>query len=126
MADITSLPVMTANDAASIGFARFNNVPTQPLDIPDGDFTISARTSDGRRVTFYFGAWRRGGPPSVVTIQYHDAGTHVRNAEGGQSPSFDMLVSGMGGHPILDTRTLSAGDKPTLATILLGKPGMTS
>src|SRR3546814_6688091 len=64
MADINQLPVMTARDAESIGFARFNDVPTLPNDIPDGNFTISARTSDGRRITFFFGECERGAPPS--------------------------------------------------------------
>lgn len=71
MADITTLPVMTAADAESIGFARFNDVPTLPVDIPDGNFTITAKTSDGRRVTFFFGEHKRGAPPSFVDIQYH-------------------------------------------------------
>ena len=72
MPDITHLPVMTATDAQAIGFARFNDVPTLPIDIPDGDFTVSVKTSDGRRVTFFFGAYRRGAPPRFVDIQYHD------------------------------------------------------
>ena len=72
MADITTLPVMTAVDAESIGFARFNDVPTLPVEIPDGNFTITAKTSDGRRITFFFGEHKRGAPPSFVDIQYHD------------------------------------------------------
>ena len=72
MADITQLPIMTARDAESIGFARFNDVPTLPIDIPDGNFTISARTSDGRRITFFFGEYKRGAAPSFIDIQYHD------------------------------------------------------
>lgn len=85
MADITTMPVMTAADAASIGFARFNDVPTLPVDIPDGNFTISAKTSDGRRITFFFGEYARGAPPSFVDIQYHDSGTTIENANGGRS-----------------------------------------
>lgn len=51
VADLTQLPVMIARDAEAIDFARFNDVPTLPIEIPDGNFTISARTSDGRRIT---------------------------------------------------------------------------
>lgn len=72
MADITTLPLMTAADAESIGFARFNDVPTLPIDIPDGNFTISAKTTDGRRITFFFGEHRTDAPPSFVDIQFHD------------------------------------------------------
>src|SRR5690606_20660735 len=117
--DITRLPVMTARDAESIGFARFNDVPTLPIDIPDGNFTISARTSDGRRITFFFGEYQRGTPPSFVDIQYHDNGTTIPNADGGTSPSFDMLTIGQGGRHAYDSRRHSSDEKPSIAVILL-------
>ena len=41
MADITDLPVMTRDDAVSIGFAGFNYVPHKPVEIPDGAYTIT-------------------------------------------------------------------------------------
>jgi hypothetical protein len=122
MSDITNLPVMSAADAESIGFARFNDVPTLPIDIPDGNFTISAKTSDGRRITFFFGESRRGEPPSFVDIQYHDQGATIPNANGGRSPVFDMLTIGLGGRQAFDSRKLVADDKPSIAVILLGEP----
>ena len=122
MADIATLPVMTAADATSIGFARFNDVPTLPIDVPDGNFTISARTSDGRRITFFFGEYQRGAPPSLVDIQYHDQGATIPNANGGRSPIFDMLTIGLGGRQAFDTRKLPDNDKPSIAVILLGEP----
>lgn len=122
MADITQLPVMTASDAEAVGFARFNDVPTLPIDIPDGNFTISARTSDGRRITFFFGEYRRAAPPSFVDIQYHDNGSAIPNANGGTSPTFDMLTIGMGGRHAYDSRTHPADEKPSIAVILLGTP----
>lgn len=122
MPDITTLPVMTAADAESIGFARFNDVPTLPIDIPDGNFTISARTTDGRRITFFFGEYQHGAPPSFVDVQYHDDGVTIPNANGGRSPIFDVLTIGLGGRQVFDSRTLSDDDKPSIAVILLGKP----
>lgn len=122
MADITTLPVMTAADAESIGFARFNDVPTLPIDIPDGNFTISARTTDGRRITFFFGEYRRGAPPSFVDIQYHDHGATIPNANCGRSPVFDMLTIGLGGRQVFDSRQRADDDKPSIAVILLGEP----
>lgn len=119
MADITQLPVMTARDAEAIGFARFNDVPTLPIDIPDGNFTISARTSDGRRITFFFGEHRRGAPPSFVDIQYHDGGSTIPNANGGASPTFDMLTIGRGGSHAYDSRQQPAEQKPSIAVVLL-------
>ena len=123
MANITTLPIMTAADAESIGFARFNDVPTLPIDIPDGNFTISARTSDGRRITFFFGEYRRGAPPSFVDVQFHDAGSTIENANGGRSPTFDMLTIGLGGRQVFDSRKAAPDDKPSIAVILIGKPG---
>lgn len=122
MADVTTLPVMTAADAESIGFARFNDVPTLPIDIPDGNFTISARTTDGRRITFFFGEYRRGMPPSFVDIQYHDHGATIPNANGDRSPVFDMLTIGLGGRQVFDSRQRADDDKPSIAVILLGEP----
>jgi hypothetical protein len=122
MADITTLPVMTATDAESIGFARFNDVPTLPIDIPDGNFTISARTSDGRRITFFFGEHRRGAAPSFVDIQYHDHGATIASADGGRSPVFDMLTIGRGGAHAFDSRKLADDGKPSIAVILMGEP----
>ncbi len=119
MADITQLPVMSASDAEAIGFARFNDVPTLPLDIPDGDFTISMKTSDGRRMTIFFGAYRRGAPPRFVDIQYHDNGTVISNANGGMSPTFDMFTIGRGGRSAYDSRKHPADEKPSIAVILL-------
>lgn len=119
MADITQLPVMTARDAEAIGFARFNDVPTLPIDIPDGNFTISARTSDGRRITFFFGEYQRGVPPSFVDIQYHDSGSIIPNANGGTSPTFDMLTIGRGGSHAYDSRQQAAEQKPSIAVVLL-------
>lgn len=122
MPDITTLPVMTAADAERIGFARFNDVPTLPIDVPDGNFTISAKTTDGRRITFFFGEYQRGTPPSFVDIQYHDQGLTIPNANGGRSPLFEMLTIGLGGRHVFDSRKLPNEDKPSIAVILLGEP----
>lgn len=122
MADITQLPVMTARDAESIGFARFNDVPTLPIDIPDGNFTISARTSDGRRITFFFGEYERGAPPSFVDIQFHDAGMTVPAANGSPMPVFDMLTIARGGRQPYDSRKAELDAKPSIAVLLLDHP----
>lgn len=122
MADIRALPVMTAADATSIGFARFNDVPTLPVDIPHGNFTISAKTSDGRRITFFFGEYQTGAPPSFVDIQFHDFGPSIENANGGRSPVFDMLTIGLCGRHTFDSRKLANDEKPSIAVILLGEP----
>ena len=119
MSDITQMPVMTATDAQGRGFARFNDVPTLPVDVPDGGFTISAKTSEGRRLTIYFAPYETGGPPRFVDIQYHDNGTTIANADGGRSPTFDLIAIGRGGHFVTDTRTLDEADKPSILCVFM-------
>ena len=118
----TYLPTMSAIEAESLGYARFNDVPTLPVDVPDGNFTISARTSDGRRITFFFGEGSEGSPASFVDIQYHDHGSTIPNAGGGRSPTFDMLTIGLRGRHAFDSRKLTEDDKPSIAVVLLGDP----
>lgn len=116
------MPVMTSADAESIGFAAFNRVPTLPIDIPDGGFTISAKTSEGLRVTFYFGPYRTGGAPRCIDIQYHDSGMAVPDGGGEPAPVFDMLTIARGGRQPYDSRKAKLDDKPAIAVILLERP----
>ncbi|MBO9579516.1 MAG: hypothetical protein J7498_01335 [Sphingobium sp.] len=120
-APICPFPVMTSTDAQSIGYAPFNRVPTLPIEIPDGGFTLSTKTSDGLRVTFYFGPYETGGPPRFIDIQYHDAGMTVPGADGQPVPVFDMLtIAEKGRHPY-DSRKAEISDKPSIAVLLLGR-----
>ena len=112
-------PPMTAADAQSIGFAAFNGCPHQTVDIPDGGFTLTTRTSDGKRTTFYFGVSIEGGPATFIDVQYHDAGANVANANNGLSPVFDMLTIAKGGRHPFDSRKLAVDAKPSIAVILL-------
>ena len=99
MPDITDLPVMTRADAIAAGFAGYNDVPHKPIDVPDGAFTITAKTSEGRRVTFCFLESTYGGPPRFIDIQFHDRGTTIPNADNGVSPTFNAFaVTGRGRH----------------------------
>lgn len=106
MADITDLPVNSASDAASIGFAVFNDVPHKAIDIPDGDLTFTARTGEGRRVTFYFGPQRQGGPARIIDVAFHERGTSIPNADNGVLPTFNFFGITIGGRHIVDTRVL--------------------
>ncbi|RJG52975.1 hypothetical protein D0Z70_18245 [Sphingobium terrigena] len=122
MNDITSLPVMTARDAQAIGFAAFNAVPTLPIDLPDGGFTLSAKTSEGRRITFYFGPYVTGGPARFVDIQYHDAAATVQDARGAPAPLFDIFTIGHGDRRAYDSRSDETIGKPSIVVILLSGP----
>ncbi|WIW89612.1 hypothetical protein K3M67_06545 [Sphingobium sp. V4] len=117
---------MTSADAASIGFAIFNHVPTLPIEIPDGGFTITAKTSEGRRVTFYFGPYLTGGPPRFIDIQYHDATITVPDAGGSPTPVFDMLTIAEGGRHPYDSRKVDVSQKPSIVVLLLDNPADTA
>ena len=112
-------PPMTAADAHSLGFATFNDCPHQTVDIPDGGFTLTTRSSDGKRTTFYFGVSADGGSASFIDIQYHDAGADVANSDCRKSAVFDMIIIAKGGRIRFDSRKLAIEAKPSIAVILL-------
>ena len=57
-----------------------------------------------------------------LTVRIYDDGACIANANGGISPTFDMLTIGLGGRQVFDSRKLGANDKPSIAVILLGGP----
>lgn len=123
MTTSTEHPIMSQAEAIALGFAGFNDVPHKPIDVPDGEYTITARTSDGRRVTFCFLPDRERSPAGFVDIQYHDAGTSIPNADGGHSPTFNAFGIGRGGRHILDSRPLDEADRPSILVLMLDKAG---
>lgn len=54
------------------GFATYNNCPHLCVDVPNGEFTISCRTQEGKQITFAFLAYRPLGPAQCVDIQRHN------------------------------------------------------
>jgi len=119
MPDITSLPPMLPDDAQAIGFATFNRCPHQALDIPDGGFTLTVKTSHGRRVTFYFGPYKEGGPPEFIDIQYHDRGPTIPDGNGDPAPTFDFFGICKGSIQRADSRALPESEKPSILVLLL-------
>ncbi len=118
MADIHDLTVMTEADARALGFAGFNNVPHTISEVPDGPFTISAKTSDGRRVTFCFMPYGDG-PARFVDIQFHNRGTSVTTTAGSRSPTFNAFAVTKTGRHIVDTHMLTEDIKPTIVVVPL-------
>ena len=119
MSDIRDLPVMSKADAEAIGFAGFNDVPHKVIDLPDGDFTISAKTSDGRRVTFSFQPHSPDGTARFVDIQFHDRGTTIPSANGDPMPTFNAFAITGGGRHIVDTCALTENIKPSILVMLM-------
>lgn len=118
MADIRDLTVMTEADARALGFAGFNDVPHTIIEVPDGPFTISAKTSDGRRVTFCFTPCGDG-PSRFVDVQFHDRGTSVTTPAGSRSPTFNAFAVTKTGRHIVYARMLTEDIKPTIVVVPL-------
>lgn len=92
---MTKPRICTAEEAKAYGYAEFNGVPHLAVDVPDGDgFTITAKTSEGKRITFSFMPYRDGGPPQCVDIMYHDNGTIRLDRAAEKMPTFDVLLFG--------------------------------
>jgi hypothetical protein len=71
----------TAEGARAAGFAEFNGCDHLCVDVPDETFTVSCRTSEGRRITFSFLPYRKGGAPQAVDIQYHDSPVLIEHSD---------------------------------------------
>ena len=59
------------------------------------------------------------GPARFVDIQFHDRGTSIPNANGGQMPTFNSFCITKGGRHIVDTRALTEDIKPSIMVLLL-------
>lgn len=97
------------------GFAAFNGGQHLAVIAPDGNFTITVKTSTGERVTFAFCPYRTGGPAGCVDIQRHTE--TQRHPDRPDLPTFDMIGFGPGTGDPFDTRKIDK--RMTLATLLL-------
>ena len=92
-------------------YATFNNGPHLCVNVPDGSFTITAKTSEGKRITFAFAPYKKDGPAGCVDVVFHDAGRTVNNYEK-DIPVFGSINFGMG-------KTLNREDNNTIVSIIL-------
>src|SRR3954468_10416567 len=119
---IDQLPAMTSTDAEAAGFAPFNRCPTLCVDVPDGGFTISAKTSQGKRVTFYFGPYATGGAPQFIDVQYHDDPAPKWDNNGTPIPTFDVLAFTRGTTGYDSRKRDDDAKRPTLVCLLMEDP----
>jgi hypothetical protein len=92
--------------AIESGFAGYNQCPHFLIDIPDGFATISARLSDGRRVTFAFTPYEENAPAQAVDILYHD--------------SSEFVVNGKRKVPMQSVILFDRGHKPAMPPVITG------
>jgi len=108
-------------NAVAAGYAEFNVCPHLAVDIPNEVFTITAKTSEGRRITFSFLPYKNGGAPRCVDIQYHDGGTsHFKN--GADIPDFDaILIGATKGKDIIQHDTRKEPFRTSIVCVLMDK-----
>lgn len=73
--------MMSRREASYTPFATFNNCPHLVVDAPNGNFTITVRTSEGKRITFAFNPYQENGPAQCVDILHHDSGVVKENGD---------------------------------------------
>lgn len=116
---VTNPPELTPAQAEAAGFRTFNECPHIAINIPDGGCTITTRDHAGKAVTFHFGVYREGGPPTFIDAQFHDSGSTVLDKAGKPAPIFDMLTISKGGAHHFDSRHLPHDKCPSIVCILL-------
>ena len=110
------MQIIPADQAEENGFAKFNGGPHLCVEVPNGHFTISAKLSDGRQITFAFSPYEENGVAKCVDV--HDKGGKKIEHQG-QTREEQQVICFSGGGPD-PFRTKEDSDKPvTLTTILL-------
>lgn len=109
---------VSREQAQQDGFAIFNRGPHLEVEVPNGHFTITARTSEGKRVTFAFCPYQENGPAQCVDILYHDS--EVIKMNGDHPCPVQAVTLFTTGSNVASTKLND--EKPcTLATVLLNK-----
>lgn len=109
------MKTLSKEEAKQQGYATFNRGPHICIDVPDGQQTISVRTSNGKLVTFDFIPYKEGGPANCIDIVQHDTGTVTSNGGRNDIPVQRVLCLGAG-----PTWFRSEAGKPvTVVAILL-------
>jgi len=118
--NVVPFPPVTADDAEAAGYAQFNKNPHLCIDIPNGGFTITVKTSEDKRITFAFQPYNHGGPPQCVDVCYHDSG-NSREFNRQTLPTFDAVLFGETPHKSVPIQhdTRKAAFKPGIVCVLM-------
>lgn len=76
-----SVREVAAEDAKDEGFAKFNGGRHLCVEVPDGHFTIAAKTSEGKVITFAFAPYEKGGSAQCVDVMHHHDGEEYEDAK---------------------------------------------
>jgi hypothetical protein len=112
---------VSAAEAHAGPYARFNDNPHLLVDVPDGGYTISARTRENELITFAFQPYMTGGPPRCVDVQHQSAQLRTTNGmdenHGEDLPLQSVIVMGPG----TTWMRSKPEDRVTLVTVLMPK-----
>lgn len=109
---------ITTRENVPEGYAKFNNGNHLCVEVPDDAFTISAKTKDGRRITFAFCCYGEPHIPRCCDIQFHDSGKTLKN---GSSEVAIQSVAVRGCGPLLHVSKLTDEKPCTLIVVDLNK-----
>ena len=105
----------TPDQAKANGFAQFNGGPHLCVNVPNGSFTISARTPSGQLVTFAFiGNGNNENGHHCIDIKHHNSGYTTKNGDRDVPTQRAILWT-----PGQSIARAEFKDACTLATILL-------
>lgn len=106
-----------AKEVKETKFAKFNSGEHLCVEVPDGHFTISARTSEGKQITFAFLPYKENGPAQCVDVEHHTSSKTVMN--GNIELNVQKVICFTIGRDTF--RSNLDDEKPTvLTTVLLG------
>lgn len=112
------MTTITPDEAVRMGFAKFNRGQHLAVDVPDGNFTVTCRTSEGRKLTVAFCPYKDGGPAQCVDIQHHTSELTVPNGEI-RLPVQQVICFGIGRDKYRSQAVADKEKATTLTTILL-------
>jgi hypothetical protein len=78
---IAQFRLLEPDGAKHLGYTTYNGGPHLCVDVPDGHFTISCKTSEGKVVTFAFCPYQDDCPPQCVDVKHHTSGVKVKNGD---------------------------------------------
>lgn len=103
--------VLEVVDVESVpaGFSRYNRGPHLCVEVPNGQSTITVRTSNGRQVTFAFCPYDENGPPMCIDI-HHATGDLISQED--VNIGLDLKDRQKLGRPLQRVWCASGGDRP--------------
>jgi len=112
--------LLNHHDAKMQGWAVFNGGPHLCVEAPNGNFTISVNTLEGKKITFAFVPYHENGPAQCVDVQHHTSGVDMKNGDT-DCPVQQVICFTVGSDLYRSPLTEEKGKGCTLMTVLLNR-----